>query len=218
MKIHFIIFSDIERVFVVYERVFITNIINKQFIKKNYLRIINNIKNFESKRFFYFQCKTINSINICKNKLKISYFSKNNGNFKFPLSSKIKSYLEISDISIIPLNNNPVNIRDDIHYSIKKDKSINFISYTIKDLYGNNINLGYRPSRLLYETHFLNDDEFVIIDIKKKTKKSIKKNGRDLCLELCKNKSKIIYLKRKNTSNMNISNNFYLKNTISYYT
>ena len=149
-------------------------------------------------------------------------YNKQENDFSQELSSYIKSYLEVCDIGVIPINNIPSNISNPIIHPFVPEKTLN--TYIVKDIDDKDICLDNRTGIVLYGDRSNNNTtkQFVKVNIIGKSEIIISQDLRTICKGLCEseNSSNIIKLKGNHTSenNHNIDTEYYffLKKTVSF--
>ena len=149
-------------------------------------------------------------------------YNKQKKNFPPEISSYIKSYLEVCDIGVIPIDNTPSNISKSIIHPFESGKTLN--TYIVKDIDNNDICLDNRTGIVLYGdySNSHNTKQFVKVDIMGKSEIIIDKNLATICKELLEseNLSNIIKLKGNHTSEnnneINTNYKFFLKKTVSF--
>ena len=169
-----------------------------------------------------------NEINHLKSKNVLNKFLnlKNNKEFnidkeerKFSqeLSYRIKSYLEVCDIGVIPFESITTPKKEEIVHPFVP--GINLYPFIVTDIYGRNIMLDNRTGVVLY-ANFENNpttQQFVKVDIMNHSKELIVESLVDICSKILDDPDMSIISLSKNYTHSNRGNNINHDNTLEKY-
>ena len=156
----------------------ITAIINEELIKKNYLKIIGNVKLYKeiilaNERFTkaLFENKTVYNNATKEGKRVNRRYNSNSANNeskaeryirtmrKIPFgrvinenkfADTVKSFLEISDIAVIPIDSMPSGERREMHHPFIPSPTAKIFYYEVPTIFGDNIAMVDRPAKGIY--------------------------------------------------------------------